>query len=51
MQPESAQDTTELRFTIAVEDRAHLAAVMRSLKRTPSVLRVQRARPGARAEV
>jgi GTP pyrophosphokinase len=46
MQPESAQDTTELRFTIAVEDRVHLATVMRNLKRTPSVLRVQRARPG-----
>jgi GTP pyrophosphokinase len=47
MQPESAQDTTELRFTIAVESRVHLAAVMRNLKRTPAVLRVQRARPGA----
>jgi GTP pyrophosphokinase len=46
MQPESSQTTTELRFTIAVENRVHLAAVMRSLKRTPAVLRVQRARPG-----
>jgi len=35
-----------LRFTIAVEDRIHLARVIRSLKRTPAVLRVQRAKPG-----
>ncbi len=42
MGPEAAQQTTDLRFTIAVRDRTHLAAVLRSLKRTPSVLRVRR---------
>ncbi len=46
MQPERTQDTTELRFTVAVDDREHLAAVMRSLKRTPAVLQAQRARNG-----
>ncbi len=46
MQPESTQDTTELRFTVAVDNREHLAAVMRSLKRTPAVLQAQRARNG-----
>jgi GTP pyrophosphokinase len=43
MGPEAAQQTTDLRFTIAVRDRSHLAAVLRALKRTPSVLRVRRA--------
>ena len=47
MGQERAQDATELRFGIAVRDRAHLASVLRSVKRTPSVLRVQRAKPGA----
>ena len=46
MGQERAQEATELRFGIAVRDRAHLASVMRSVKRTPSVLRVQRAKPG-----
>ncbi len=46
MLQESVQDTVDLRFTVAVADRVHLAAVMRSVKRTPSVLRVQRAKPG-----
>ncbi|MGA0927043.1 MAG: ACT domain-containing protein, partial [Burkholderiaceae bacterium] len=32
----------ELRFTIAVRDRRHLADVMRAVKRTPSVLRAYR---------
>jgi GTP pyrophosphokinase len=46
MQPQSTESTTELRFTLAVDDRVHLARVIRGLKRTPAVLRVQRARPG-----
>lgn len=43
---ERAQDATDLRFGVAVRDRVHLASVLRSVKRTPSVLRVQRAKPG-----
>ena len=46
MGQERAQDATELRFGIAVRDRVHMASVLRSVKRTPSVLRVQRAKPG-----
>jgi guanosine-3',5'-bis(diphosphate) 3'-pyrophosphohydrolase len=46
MQPERTQDTTDLRFTVAVDNRDHLAAVMRSLKRTPAVLKAQRAGSG-----
>ena len=45
MGQERAQDATELRFGVAVRDRVHLASVLRSVKRTPSVLRVQRAKP------
>lgn len=33
---------TDLRFGVAVRDRVHLAAALRNVKRTPSVLRVQR---------
>jgi guanosine-3',5'-bis(diphosphate) 3'-pyrophosphohydrolase len=47
MGQERAQDATELRFGVAVRDRVHLASVFRSVKRTPSVLRVQRAKPGS----
>jgi len=46
MGDEKAQDATDLRFIVAVRDKAHLDAAMRVLKRTPSVLRVQRVRPG-----
>ena len=46
MGQERAQDATDLRFGVAVRDRVHLASVLRSVKRTPSVLRVQRAKPG-----
>jgi len=49
MGDEKAQDATDLRFVIAVRDRAHLEAVMRTLRRTPSVMKVQRARPGGGA--
>ena len=45
MGQERAQDAIELKFGIAVRDRVHLATVLRNVKRTPSVLRVQRARP------
>ena len=35
-------ETAELRLTVSVRDRVHLADVMRTLKRCPSVLRVER---------
>ena len=44
---EEAQDAADLRFVIAVRDKAHLDAVLRNLKRTASVLRAQRVRPGS----
>ena len=44
---EPAHDATDLRFTVAVRDRIHLASALRSVKRTQSVMRVQRARPAA----
>ena len=47
MGQERAQDATELRFGIAVRDRLHMATVLRNVKRTSSVLRVQRAKPGS----
>ena len=43
---EPAHDATDLRFTVAVRDRVHLASALRSVKRCHSVMRVQRARPG-----
>ncbi|MBA3594045.1 MAG: bifunctional (p)ppGpp synthetase/guanosine-3',5'-bis(diphosphate) 3'-pyrophosphohydrolase [Polaromonas sp.] len=46
MAQEAAQDASDLRFGVQVRDRVHLASVMRNVKRTPSVLRVQRAKPG-----
>ncbi len=39
---EPAHDATDLRFGVSVRDRVHLASAMRSVKRTASVLRVQR---------
>jgi GTP pyrophosphokinase len=42
MGQEAAQETTELRFVVAVRDRTHLAKALRNLKRTPSVLRAER---------
>jgi GTP pyrophosphokinase len=50
MGEEKAQDATDLRLIIAVRDRAHLESVMRVLKRTPAVLKVQRVRPGANSD-
>ena len=46
MAQEPIQDATDLRFGVSVSDRVHLASVIRSVKRTASVLRVQRAKPG-----
>ena len=46
MGQERAQEATELRFGIAVRDRVHLASVLRNVKRTRSVLKVQRAKTG-----
>lgn len=42
MGDEPAQTATDIRFSVAVRDRQHLADVLRSLKRTPSVLKAQR---------
>lgn len=47
MENEAAQDATDLRFGVAVRDRVHLASVLRSVRRTPSVLRVQRVKSAA----
>ncbi len=47
MSDEVAQDATDLRFVIAVRDRAHLDSVLRNLKRTPSILKVVRSTPSA----
>ena len=45
MSEEPVQAAFDIRFTIAVRDRVHLAHVLRSLKRTPTVMRVHRERP------
>jgi len=42
MGEDPAQTATDIRFSVAVRDRQHLADVLRSLKRTPSVLKAQR---------
>ena len=44
MSDEPSHDATDLRFGIAVRDRVHLALALRRVKRTASVLRVQRAK-------
>jgi GTP diphosphokinase / guanosine-3',5'-bis(diphosphate) 3'-diphosphatase len=46
MDDERTQDATELRFIVSVRDKPHLDAVLRNLKRQPSVMRVKRIRPG-----
>jgi GTP diphosphokinase / guanosine-3',5'-bis(diphosphate) 3'-diphosphatase len=46
MGDDKSQDATDLRFVVAVRDRTHLDTAMRALKRTASVMRVQRMRPG-----
>ncbi|HYP82027.1 bifunctional (p)ppGpp synthetase/guanosine-3',5'-bis(diphosphate) 3'-pyrophosphohydrolase [Variovorax sp.] len=45
MSEEAPQDSTDLRFVIAVRDRTHLDAVMRAVRRTPSVLSAKRIVP------
>ncbi|MDO9250980.1 MAG: bifunctional (p)ppGpp synthetase/guanosine-3',5'-bis(diphosphate) 3'-pyrophosphohydrolase [Hydrogenophaga sp.] len=45
MGDEPAQTATDIRFSISVRDRQHLADVLRSLKRTTSVLKAQRFKP------
>ena len=42
MGDERAAETAELRLLLSVRDRQHLADVLRTLKRAPSVLRVAR---------
>ena len=44
---EPANGATDLMFSVAVRDRVHLAAAMRNVRRTPSVLRVQRFKASA----
>jgi GTP pyrophosphokinase len=45
MGDEPAQTATDIRFSVAVRDRVHLAEVLRSLKRTGAVLKAQRFKP------
>jgi GTP pyrophosphokinase/guanosine-3',5'-bis(diphosphate) 3'-pyrophosphohydrolase len=45
MGDERAAETAELRLLLSVRDRLHLADVMRTLKRSPAVLRVARVKP------
>jgi GTP pyrophosphokinase/guanosine-3',5'-bis(diphosphate) 3'-pyrophosphohydrolase len=45
MGEERAGETGELRLLLSVRDRLHLADVLRTLKRAPPVLRVQRIKP------
>jgi GTP pyrophosphokinase/guanosine-3',5'-bis(diphosphate) 3'-pyrophosphohydrolase len=42
MGAERAAETTELKLTLAVRDRQHLADALRTLRRAPSVMRVAR---------
>lgn len=46
---EPAETATDIRFSIAVRDRQHLAAVLRRLKRAPSVIKAQRYKPPVKA--
>ena len=45
MDDETALDTIDLRFLIAVRDHTHLEAALRNLRRTPAVIRAMRALP------
>lgn len=44
MDEETAQDTTDLRFVIAVRDRNQLDEALRSLRKLPAVLKARRAK-------
>ncbi|HRD97137.1 MAG TPA: bifunctional (p)ppGpp synthetase/guanosine-3',5'-bis(diphosphate) 3'-pyrophosphohydrolase [Rubrivivax sp.] len=46
MDPEPAEENTELRLLVSVRDRVHLADVLRTLRRAPVVQRVSRYRLG-----
>ena len=45
MGPERASDSAELKLLISVRDRVHLAEVLRTVRRSPTVLRVSRIKP------
>ncbi|MEY4753233.1 MAG: hypothetical protein RJA44_908 [Pseudomonadota bacterium] len=45
MDPVGSADTTELKLLLAVRDRQHLADVLRTVRRSPPVLRVARVKP------
>jgi len=45
MSDERAAETTDLRLLVSVRDRLHLADVLRTLKRSSSVLRASRVKP------
>ncbi|WP_225781111.1 bifunctional (p)ppGpp synthetase/guanosine-3',5'-bis(diphosphate) 3'-pyrophosphohydrolase [Xenophilus sp. Marseille-Q4582] len=47
MPEDAAQDAIELRFVVAVQDRAHMDNVLRAVRRTPSVLKAGRILPSA----
>ena len=47
MGQDNLQDAAELRFVLSVRDQAHLESVMRQLRRTPSVMKVERLLPRA----
>jgi GTP pyrophosphokinase/guanosine-3',5'-bis(diphosphate) 3'-pyrophosphohydrolase len=45
MGDEHGGDSVEMRLLLSVRDRLHLADVLRTIKRVPAVLRVQRVKP------
>ena len=45
MNEERGAETAEMRLTISVRDRVHLAQVLKSLKRSPIVIRAGRVKP------
>ena len=45
MAEEMGQDAADLRFIIGVRDATHLESIIRQLKRTPAVLKVERVMP------
>ena len=49
MDDEVALDTVDLRFVVAVRDKAHLEAALRNLRHTPAVLRASRTLPQSSA--
>jgi GTP pyrophosphokinase/guanosine-3',5'-bis(diphosphate) 3'-pyrophosphohydrolase len=42
---EHGNETAELRLLLSVRDRVHLADVIRTLHRSPAVMRVSRVKP------